>query len=438
MQIGFITTQKEHNDVTPPVPVFEQGMDYTCLGKGVIYPAKSPDVNANEIILGATGSGKSMSVCEPRILHTFNSSLVIPIVKRKTYDLYAPLLEERGYEVWDLNLAHPEKSNIGYDPCRGFKTEDDMLSLAGTIACTRSGSLLGDSDPYWTQAETAVIASLIGLSDFKKQGKGRFVDFIRYYKKFRVDLRGSHCETNYDKDINGLKALDPSSQIPKLWETLSGNNSKTSACIMSMVNNSLGRFTGSYGEALFGKGKTINIKALGKRKVALFVTTNTVSEPCQMINNILYMDIFKELFEEAESQGGSLSVPVHIIADDFACSSKINGFANYISVFRAAGISVSILLQSLTQLDSLYGEYEASTIRNNCDSWVYMGSMDIHTCEEMARRTDKTVKEIMDMKVGQIIVLRRGYGSVFTERYPILEDELYIQHILKEDTQEMQ
>ena len=67
MQIGFITTQKEHNDVTPPVPVFEQGMDYTCLGKGVIYPAKCPDVNANEIILGSTGAGKSMSVCEPRI-----------------------------------------------------------------------------------------------------------------------------------------------------------------------------------------------------------------------------------------------------------------------------------------------------------------------------------------------------------------------------------
>ncbi|MCR5596560.1 MAG: hypothetical protein K6G19_00130 [Lachnospiraceae bacterium] len=117
-----------------------------------------------------------------------------------------------------------------------------MLSLAGTIAGTRSGSLLGESDPYWIQAETAVIASLIGLSDFKKQGKGRFIDFIRYYKKFRVNLNGNHCTTNYDKDVNGLSVLDPSSQIPKLWETLSGNNSKTSACIMSMVNNSLGVF----------------------------------------------------------------------------------------------------------------------------------------------------------------------------------------------------
>lgn len=436
MQIGFVTTQKKHEDVTLSFPVFEQGMDYTCLGRGIVYPAKSTDVNSNEIILGATGVGKSMSVSEPRILHTYNSSLVIPIVKRKIYDLYAPILRERGYEVWDLNLAHPEKSGIGYDPFKGFKSEDDILSLSSIIAGTRSGSLLGESDPYWSQAETAVIAALMGLSDFKKQGKGRFIDFIRYYKKFRVDLSGNHCKTNYDKDIASLSALDPESQIPKLWETLVGNASKTGACIMSMVNNSLGRFAGAYGEALFDKGKTLNIKTLGKRKVALFVTSNTVSEPCQMINNILYMDIFKELFEEAESQGGALSVPVHIIADDFACSSKINGFANYISVFRAAGISVSLLLQSLTQLDSLYGEYEASTIRNNCDTWVFMGSMDIKTCEEMARRTDKTVKEIMDMKVGEVIVLRRGHGSVFTDRYPILEDELYKQHILKEDVQE--
>jgi hypothetical protein len=207
-----------------------------------------------------------MSVCEPRILHTYNASLVIPIVKRKTYDLYSSLLEERGYEVWDLNLAHPEKSSIGYDPCRGFKTEDDMLSLASTIAGTRSSSLLGESDPYWTQSQTAVIAGLMGISDFKKQGKGKFIDFIRLYKKLSVDLSGNHCTTNYDKDINGLKTLDPGSQIPKLWETLAGNAPKTGACIMSMVNNSLGRFSGAYGEALFGKGKTINIKALANKK----------------------------------------------------------------------------------------------------------------------------------------------------------------------------
>ena len=34
MQIGFITTQKEHEEATPSVPVFEQGVDYTCLGGG--------------------------------------------------------------------------------------------------------------------------------------------------------------------------------------------------------------------------------------------------------------------------------------------------------------------------------------------------------------------------------------------------------------------
>ena len=430
MQIGFITGQS-YKDKDIDSFSFKEGIDYTCLGKGVIFPAKCPDVNSNELVLGATGSGKSMSICESRILHTFNSSLVIPIVKRKIFDQYAPLLEERGYEVLDLNLSHPEDGTIGYDPCRGFKTEDDILSLASAITGGTSRTMLGEGDPYWTQAETAVIASLIGLSNYKKHEKGKFIDFINLYRRMQIDLSKSYCSTNYDREIRMLGNINPTSQIPKLWETLSGNNSKTSACIISMLNNSLSRFSGDYGVNLFGK-KSINIKSLGKRKVALFVTTNTVSEPCQRINNILYMDIFKELFEEAESQGGSLSVPVHIIADDFACSSKINGFANYISIFRSAGISVTMLLQSLTQLDALYGEVDASTIRTNCDTWVFMGGMDIKTCEEMAKRSDRTLNEVLNMKTGTVIISRRGLGTVVTERYPILEDDLYIESVSRE------
>ena len=43
-------------------------------------------------------------------------------------------------------------------------------------------------------------------------------------------------------------------------------------------------------------------------------------------------------------------------------------------------ISVSILLQSESQLRAMYGPEDAETIINNCDRYIYMGGMDLTTC----------------------------------------------------------
>ena len=53
---------------------------------------------------------------------------------------------------------------------------------------------------------------------------------------------------------------------------------------------------------------------------------------------------------------------VRYIFEDFACTSPIQGFANDISLFRSAGLSAIMLLQSEYQLEAIYKD-EASVIR---------------------------------------------------------------------------
>ena len=48
----------------------------------------------------------------------------------------------------------------------------------------------------------------------------------------------------------------------------------------------------------------------------------------------------------------------------------IQGFANDISLFRSAGLSAIMLLQSEYQLEAIYKD-EASVIRQNCSVYVY-------------------------------------------------------------------
>ena len=57
--------------------------DMTCLAEGVVYPAdfNKTGLNLNELVVGGTGCGKSVSVAYSRLVHTVNSSVVVPMTK---------------------------------------------------------------------------------------------------------------------------------------------------------------------------------------------------------------------------------------------------------------------------------------------------------------------------------------------------------------------
>ena len=94
-------------------------------------------------------------------------------------------------------------------------------------------------------------------------------------------------------------------------------------------------------------------------------------------------------------------------------------------VSRAAGISSTVLIQSETQLAQIYGEQNASTIINNCDSLVYLGGTDIQTCSNIAKRLNEPLDNVLYMPLTKACVFRRGSKPIMTERYDTYNDPEY-------------
>ena len=74
----------------------------------------------------------------------------------------------------------------------------------------------------------------------------------------------------------------------------------------------------------------------------------------------------------------------------------------------------------------MYGSDDAVTIINNCDSYVFMGGMDLKTAQSVSVRLNKPLEDILYMPIGRVIVFRRGQRPVETDRYNIFEDKEYI------------
>ena len=404
--------------------------DQTCLAEGMVLPADSQQtgLNLNELIVGGTGCGKSMSVAYPRIVHTYDSSLVIPISKRTIMDQFAPLLKERGYRIMVLDFVHPECSTIGYDPLRHAHTEEEVGTLSKNIVEGREPGKVGSYDPYWDRTSESILSALMLLLKNNQWHGGKeagFTDFLQLYHNMDVDMSRSTISTKLDGLFERLEELEPGNQASFLWKSFTGLPVKTASTLCSTANTTIDKFcTGAIREMMC-RDEQVDFARMGEERTALFVISSGMNTSLKSFINLMYADLFRELFNRAEELGGTLPVPVHIICDDFACGSRILEFENYISIFRAAGISVTLLLQSESQLCSMYGEHAAQTIINNCDTYVYMGGMDTKTCSSVSTKCNKTFATIWELHPGDVIVFRRGEKPYFARRYQITEDEEY-------------
>ena len=111
--------------------------------------------------------------------------------------------------------------------------------------------------------------------------------------------------------------------------------------------------------------------------------------------------------------------------DDFASNAVIADFDKIISVIRSREIYVSLVVQSLTQLTSMYGEPKAMTIINNCDSCLYLGGQDVNTANYMSVKANKTADTILNMPVGDAWLFVRGQKPQQVNKYNVKNHELY-------------
>lgn len=401
--------------------------DEMFLGEDVIVSTdcKQTQINNNVIVCGSSGCGKTMSIIEPKLLCTSHSSIVLALSKRRLVNTYTRVFKQRNYHVWDLNFVSPEESQIAYDPLKYVKSWADVTYLAEAIVMADARKKDSKADPYWDSTSIGLLSALISYVLITKR-KSSMADVIDLFRDFRIVPGSGLVETTLDSSFELIRKADSKHFAVACWDTFKQTPIKTASCIYSSLGTMLDKvFTPQLCD-MMRKAEKIDFRMLSGEKTILFVSTSAVNPALNTFVNIFYSQMFKELFEIGEENAnGQLALPVQVVCDDFACGAKIANFAEYISIFREKGISVTMMLQSESQLKSIYGDEDAKTIINNSDTYVYMGGNDLDTAKSISSRLNKPLDEILYMPIGQEFIFRRGQKPIITQRYNILEDKMY-------------
>lgn len=384
-------------------------------------------LNNNVVVCAGSGCGKTVSILEPRLLYTFDSSLVVTCTKRRIVEKYRDVFQnERGYHVWDLNFADPLSANCSYDPMQYVSSYSDITFLAESIVKSSPKQYGNNSiDPYWEHAAVSLLSALIAYTMLIEKNP-TFADVLDKLDSLHIEESGSRIKTTLDSKFERLAQKDPHCFAVTCWESFHVLPIRTAACVFGTLNCTIDTVFSPELRKMISKKATVDFRKLSSEKTVLFITTSAVNPSLHCFVNMFYSQMFKQLFEYAESRpDGKLPRPVHVLCDDFAVGSRILNFPEYISIFREKQISVLLLLQSESQLERMYGTDDTITILDNCDTYIYGGGMNIKTCRHISERLNVPLEDVLTMPQGQEVIFRRGMKPVITQRFDVFRDAEY-------------
>ena len=99
----------------------------------------------------------------------------------------------------------------------------------------------------------------------------------------------------------------------------------------------------------------LELDTLGDRKSALFVILSDTDSTFNFVAALMYSQLFNLLCDKADDfYGGRLPVHVRCLLDEFANIGQIPNFEKLIATIRSREISAAIILQSQSQLKTIY------------------------------------------------------------------------------------
>jgi type IV secretion system protein VirD4 len=314
----------------------------------------------NMLIVARTGGGKGLLAVSQ--LLTWRHSVIVNDIKG---DLYT---QTAGYRstVGKVYVIDPKGFGHRFDPLMGKNTEDELLSYATHLLYKPDE---GDGAIFTQRAVVMLTQLFLGA---RAEGVPPLL-YVRYM--IRGGLPHAAESLNAINPDLATQFLDvPYSEanfddrfLLSAWGTLTARLRPllTETVIRSLAGND---FSAS---ELMTSDEPITVYLRWTEQDLLALSP---------LVRLLWSSFIDEQITTFDRQQGKHCKPVLLLIDE-AGRTAIPSLADHATTVRGRGISLWIAVQSLSQLDVVYGKERATVLRNNVDSQIYYRPNDQDTAD---------------------------------------------------------
>lgn len=362
--------------------------------------------NLNILVIGGSGAGKTRGYAKPNIMQA-NSSFIILDAKGEILRATGSLLKAKGYEIRVFNLVNPEQSDR-YNFFAYLRNDTDVLKLITNLIRNTTPKSANSSDPFWEKAEIALDSALIlYLLHEAPPEEQNFAMVMYMLENAAVREDDEDYQSPLDMLFEDLEEREPDHIAVKQYKVYKQSAGKTAKSILVSAAVRLAAF--NLPEiARITSVDDLELGMLGERKQAIFCIIPDNDSSLNYLVGMLYTQAFQELYYRADHiHRGRLPVPVHIMADEFANVALPDDFQKVLSTMRSRNISISIIIQNISQLKELFKESWEGIV-GCCDTILYLGGNEQSTHEYLSKMLGK---ETIDTRTRGITKGQHGSSS---------------------------
>ena len=380
--------------------------------------------NKNILVIGGSGSGKTRFFCKPSLLQA-HSSYVCTDPKGTLLPEIGAFLERKKYRIKCLNLINFRKS-MKYNPLAYIRSEKDILKLVNALIMNTKGEGEKSSEDFWVKAERLYYSALIGYIWYEAtEEEKNFITILDLINASEAREDDETYQSPVDLLFSQLEEREPDHFAVKQYRKFKMAAGKTLKSILISCGARLAPFDIKELRDLMEYDE-LELDTLGDQKTALFVILSDTDSTFNFVAALMYSQLFNLLCDKADDfYGGRLPVHVRLILDEFANIGQIPNFDKLIATIRSREISASIILQSQSQLKTIYKD-AADTIVGNCDSTLFLGGKEKSTLKEISELLGKETIDLYNQSENRGSQVSHGLSYQKLGKELMTQDELAV------------
>ena len=293
-----------------------------------------------------------------------------------------------GYKVKVLNTINFKKS-MHYNPFAYLRSEKDILKLTNTIIANTKGDGEKSSEDFWVKAERLLYCALIGYIWYEAEAEEKnFITLLELINACEAREDDETYKSPVDILFDDLAKKQPEHFAVKQYVKFKMAAGKTLKSILVSCGARLAPFDIKELRDIMTEDE-LELDTMGDQKTALFLIMSDTDTTFNFVIAMLQSQLFNLLCDKADDfYNGRLPVHVRCLLDEFANIGQIPNFDKLIATIRSREISASIILQSQSQLKTIYKD-AADTIVGNCDVTLFLGGKEKSTLKEISELLGK-------------------------------------------------
>lgn len=341
----------------------------------------------NVCVIARVGAGKTSRYIIPNVLERakYPCSVVVNDPRGEVYQATSGYMRANGFKIIVIDPENLNRSS-SFNPLTEARDDIEIDQIAEILIKAGKQGGTGGSGDFWASGAVRFVSVFLGCLRNAGRDNPAYNTLANLYYLFQnFGDDGSRLDTFMAR--YSIDPEDPSDR--RLWNewqgVLTGNKEGVQSFVLNaitalkaMSNRNIAQLTAE---------SSFSLDTFRDRKtVVYFITPPQHQEYYSFLTSLFFRSVFNVCMRKMPSKK---TLPVYVLYDEFG-HSTIPNFVSTANTIRAYKVSLSIVLQSIAQLNARYGHDYAQSIQGGFNTAIAYAGSDPETALFFERIIGKT------------------------------------------------